>query len=129
MHLTYQTAFVDDDGKLQIRRDVYGLDARTIAAVKSERAMVDPKEERAKEMSANSTGRRSAQALSPFQRGGSLLEPVVRRLRAELRPAVSAAPRHPLSEARISQTGAVPEGAAPVNYFTARLFHGGHFSP
>ena len=27
VHLTYQTAFVDDDGKLQIRDDVYGRDA------------------------------------------------------------------------------------------------------
>jgi len=28
VHLTYQTAFVDDDGKLQIRDDLYGMDAR-----------------------------------------------------------------------------------------------------
>jgi murein L,D-transpeptidase YcbB/YkuD len=27
VHLTYQTAFVDDAGKLQIRDDVYGRDA------------------------------------------------------------------------------------------------------
>ena len=37
VHLTYQSAFVDDDGKLQIRRDVYNLDGRTLAAIKSER--------------------------------------------------------------------------------------------
>ena len=28
VHLTYQTAFVDDDGKLQLREDVYGRDAK-----------------------------------------------------------------------------------------------------
>ena len=28
VHLTYQTAFVDDAGKLQIRDDIYGFDAR-----------------------------------------------------------------------------------------------------
>jgi len=36
VHLTYQSAFVDDAGKLQIRRDVYNLDSRTIAAIKSD---------------------------------------------------------------------------------------------
>ena len=38
VHLTYQTAFVDDAGRLQLRRDVYGLDSRTLAAIKSERS-------------------------------------------------------------------------------------------
>ena len=46
MHLTYQSAFVDDAGKLQIRRDIYGLDSRTVAAIKSERATVEPAQER-----------------------------------------------------------------------------------
>jgi murein L,D-transpeptidase YcbB/YkuD len=41
VHLTYQTAFVDEDGKLQMRRDVYNLDSHAIAAIKSERAIVE----------------------------------------------------------------------------------------
>jgi murein L,D-transpeptidase YcbB/YkuD len=42
VHLTYQTAFVDDAGKLQIRDDVYGRDARMLAALKgSERKVAD----------------------------------------------------------------------------------------
>ena len=36
VHLTYQTAFVDEAGKLSIREDVYGRDARVIAALKGE---------------------------------------------------------------------------------------------
>ncbi len=42
VHLTYQTAFVDDAGKLQFREDVYGRDARMIALMKgSERRVAD----------------------------------------------------------------------------------------
>jgi murein L,D-transpeptidase YcbB/YkuD len=42
VHLTYQTAFVDEDGKLQMRKDVYGRDARMIAILKgSERKVAD----------------------------------------------------------------------------------------
>ncbi|MGD9767424.1 MAG: murein L,D-transpeptidase, partial [Pseudolabrys sp.] len=42
VHLTYQTAFVDDDGKLQLRADVYGRDARVLAALRgSERKIAD----------------------------------------------------------------------------------------
>src|SRR5450755_2566315 len=42
VHLTYQTAFVDADGKLQLREDVYGRDARMIAILKgSERKVAD----------------------------------------------------------------------------------------
>ena len=34
VHLMYQTAFVDDDGHLVISNDIYGLDARLLAALK-----------------------------------------------------------------------------------------------
>src|SRR5215470_8285756 len=36
VHLTYQTAFVDDAGHLAVREDVYGRDARLLAALKGE---------------------------------------------------------------------------------------------
>jgi L,D-transpeptidase YcbB len=38
VNITYQTAFVDDAGKLQIRRDVYGRDATMIAMLKNSRS-------------------------------------------------------------------------------------------
>jgi murein L,D-transpeptidase YcbB/YkuD len=42
VHLTYQTAFVDESGKLQLRDDIYGRDARMIAILKgSERKVAD----------------------------------------------------------------------------------------
>lgn len=49
VNLTYQTAFVDDDGKLQIRRDIYGIDSRMQAAIKSERGAIEMVQERPKE--------------------------------------------------------------------------------
>jgi murein L,D-transpeptidase YcbB/YkuD len=36
VHITYQTAFVDDGGKLVTREDVYGRDGRLLAALKGE---------------------------------------------------------------------------------------------
>jgi murein L,D-transpeptidase YcbB/YkuD len=52
VHLTYQTAFVDQDGKLQLRDDIYGRDARMIAILKgSERKVADIPIERPKDTS------------------------------------------------------------------------------
>jgi hypothetical protein len=48
VHLTYQTAFVDDEGKLQLRKDIYGWDQRMIQILKgSERRVADLAVERA----------------------------------------------------------------------------------
>ena len=52
VHLTYQTAFVDGDGKLQMREDVYGRDRRMIAILKGERKVADIPVERAPDTSA-----------------------------------------------------------------------------
>jgi L,D-transpeptidase YcbB len=41
VHLTYQTAFVDDDGQLQMRPDIYGLDSKVLASIRSERGMIE----------------------------------------------------------------------------------------
>jgi murein L,D-transpeptidase YcbB/YkuD len=46
VHLTYQTASVDNAGKLQIRRDVYNLDSHTLAAIKGERGVIESAPER-----------------------------------------------------------------------------------
>jgi murein L,D-transpeptidase YcbB/YkuD len=42
IHLTYQTAFVDGAGKLEIRPDLYNLDSRTLAVIKKSRAISTP---------------------------------------------------------------------------------------
>jgi murein L,D-transpeptidase YcbB/YkuD len=60
VHLTYQSAFVDDAGKLQIRRDIYNLDSRTLAAIKSDRSVVEPMQERKREEVASTSQRRVA---------------------------------------------------------------------
>jgi len=68
VHLTYQSAFVDEAGKLQTRKDVYGLDSRTIAAIRSERGTIEPAPERAKEVASSGSGsgqRRAATRQAP----------------------------------------------------------------
>jgi hypothetical protein len=40
VHLTYQTAFVDDEGKLEFREDMYGRDRALIAILKGDERRV-----------------------------------------------------------------------------------------
>ena len=68
VHLTYQSAFVDDAGKLQIRRDVYGIDSRTIAAIKTQRGMIEPPERATRQIAATSSG--ASPSSSSSQRRG-----------------------------------------------------------
>ncbi|MCC6777168.1 MAG: L,D-transpeptidase family protein [Hyphomicrobiales bacterium] len=68
VHLTYQTAFIDNAGKLQLRRDVYNIDGRTLAAIKSERGGVEPGLERKRDqemVSRNDATRSSSRAPRP----------------------------------------------------------------
>jgi hypothetical protein len=65
VNLTYQTAFVDDAGQLQIRRDIYGIDARMRSAIKSERGVVEMVQDRPREPS--NTPTRRARATRPEQ--------------------------------------------------------------
>jgi murein L,D-transpeptidase YcbB/YkuD len=74
VHLTYQTAFVDNAGKLQFRRDIYNLDSRTAAAIKSERGNLEPATERKREEIAGSSPRKPAMPA----RTGALPQPIYR---------------------------------------------------
>jgi L,D-transpeptidase YcbB len=71
VHLTYQTAFVDDAGHLAIRDDVYGRDARLLAALKGEdRRVADvPIEHREASVS---TKRQASRMPVPFTAPSSL---------------------------------------------------------
>ena len=74
VHLTYQTAFVDNAGKLQMRRDVYNLDSRTLAAIKRERGNLEPAPERKREQEVAGPGARKP---APA-RTGALPQPIYR---------------------------------------------------
>jgi len=67
VHLTYQTAFVDDAGKLQMRRDVYGQDGRLLAAIKSERGTIESPQERKHERELVASGSPGRRVLGPPQ--------------------------------------------------------------
>lgn len=73
VHLTYQTAFVDDAGNLQIRDDIYSLDSRYLAIVRGdERRVADVATPRAptgtniSQDQLRFEGVREAREISPF---------------------------------------------------------------
>jgi murein L,D-transpeptidase YcbB/YkuD len=57
VHITYQTAFVDDAGQLQVRPDIYGIDTKTRNLIRSERGVVEPVQERAPMVASTQTKR------------------------------------------------------------------------
>src|SRR5262252_2061089 len=90
VHLTYQTAFVDNHGKLQMRRDIYNLDSRTLAAIKSGRGGIEQAPERKHEQELiASRQRRSPQppAAVPVARSGSMFQSMFYPAPAYGRPA------------------------------------------
>jgi murein L,D-transpeptidase YcbB/YkuD len=89
VHLTYQTAFVDDAGKLQTRRDLYNIDSRTVAAIKSERGMIEtPQERKRDEVASGGTTQRRAAAPQQQPRVMSFFEALFGggRAQAQARP-------------------------------------------
>jgi murein L,D-transpeptidase YcbB/YkuD len=70
VHLTYQTAFVDNSGKLQLRRDVYNLDSRTLAGIKGGRGNVDFAPERRQEQ-VTASGSGPSRPARPARTGAS----------------------------------------------------------
>jgi L,D-transpeptidase YcbB len=66
VHLTYQTAFVDDEGKLEFREDIYGRDQALLAILKgNERKLADIPIQRK-----DSTIHRQLMAIPDNPRGG-----------------------------------------------------------
>ena len=86
MHLTYQTAFVDNAGKLQMRNDVYNLDSRTLAAIKHERSVVEPAEPKREQQI--SSGSSASKAVRPA-RVSTKFQSVSDDTSEFIRPAVS----------------------------------------
>jgi murein L,D-transpeptidase YcbB/YkuD len=90
VHLTYQTAFVDSAGKLQMRRDIYNLDSRTLAAMKSGRGGFESAPERRREHELVASNQRRSAPPAPVAqpaRSGSFFQSMFSPAPAYGRPA------------------------------------------
>jgi murein L,D-transpeptidase YcbB/YkuD len=90
VHLTYQTAFVDSAGKLQMRRDIYNLDSRTLAAMKSGRGGFESAPERRREHELIASNQRRSAPPAPVAqpaRSGSFFQSMFSPAPAYGRPA------------------------------------------
>ena len=72
VHLTYQTAFVDDAGKLQFRDDIYGLDSKQLSLLNGEeRKVADVSIERPADPNFKPTGEHRQRLQSAARGGGN----------------------------------------------------------
>ncbi len=98
VHLTYQTAFVDDSGKLQFRDDIYGRDRQVLALLKGdERKVADIPIERKENVVrrqalalpdsvfSDNRGQRMAAAVAPMAAAATTSSPACSALRRLLR--------------------------------------------
>ena len=85
VHITYQTAFVDDAGELQVRPDIYDIDAKTRNLIRSERGVVEPAQERGPAMASTTQAPTRASEGRAAAAHGRLLRAAVRR-RQQPRP-------------------------------------------
>jgi len=89
--LTYQNAFVDDAGKLQIRRDIYNIDSRTLAAIKTERRHRAAAGAQARGGVVATNQRRPLHSRAPFHSSRRFSASAVRRKEGPYRRAASRA--------------------------------------
>ena len=138
VHITYQTAFVDDAGKLQVRDDIYGIDAKTKNLIRSERGVVEPHAGARPPVASRRTGATAARPKAassstvgffeqlfgggqPPQRpaGRAAAAPRASRTRPAPKRPTSAAVRAQLTPNRLNH-GRCPQ-VAPVNYSGPRI--------
>ena len=88
VHITYQTAFVDDAGELQVRPDIYNIDAKTRNLIRSERGVVEPAQERGPAMASTTQTQTRASEGRAAAAHGRLLRAAVRwrQRRGPVRP-------------------------------------------
>jgi L,D-transpeptidase YcbB len=98
VHLTYQTAFVDEQGKLEFREDIYGRDKALLAVLKGddrERKVADIPVERRE-----NAVRREALAIPEFYSGQNFFSRLFSPFGAQPQPQPAPAPRKRAAQGR-----------------------------